>query len=130
SIGFLPLATAMTLNYMSSVWVAAFLVGGALFAWNPRTGAPLPPRQGLLALTVLAGFVGVILMLRPTIEHNQMFAGTVGLLSGMMAAFAYLQVMALGKLGEPDGRTVFYFAVGSAVAGGVGMVFTGLSPWD
>lgn len=130
SIGFLPLATAMTLNYMSSVWVAAFLVGGALFAWNPRTGAPLPPRQGLLALTVLAGFVGVILMLRPTIEQKQMFAGTVGLLSGMMAAFAYLQVMALGKLGEPEGRTVFYFAAGSAVAGGTGMVFTGLSPWD
>ena len=31
----LPLATAMTLNYMSSVWVAAFLVGGALLAWRP-----------------------------------------------------------------------------------------------
>jgi drug/metabolite transporter (DMT)-like permease len=130
SIGFLPLATAMTLNYMSSVWVAAFLVGGALVAWNPRTGAPLPPRQGPLAVTVLAGFVGVILMLRPTIEQNQMFAGTVGLLSGLMAAFAYLQVMALGKLGEPEARTVFYFAVASAVAGGAGMVFTGTSPWD
>ena len=37
----LPLATAMTLNYMSSVWVAAFLVGGAMLAWNPRTGAPM-----------------------------------------------------------------------------------------
>ena len=29
AIAWLPLATAMTLNYMSSVWVAAFLVGGA-----------------------------------------------------------------------------------------------------
>src|SRR3569832_2473070 len=28
AIGGLPLATAMTLGYMSSVWVAAFLVGG------------------------------------------------------------------------------------------------------
>src|SRR6476620_7304056 len=33
AIGQLPLATAMTLNYMSSVWVAAFLVGGAMVAW-------------------------------------------------------------------------------------------------
>jgi S-adenosylmethionine uptake transporter len=130
SIAFLPLATAMTLNYMSSVWVAAFLVGGALVAWNPRTGAPLPQRQGPLAFTVLAGFVGVVLMLRPTIENDQMFAGTVGLLSGLMAAFAYLQVMALGKLGEPESRTVFYFAVGSAVAGAAGTAWTGLSPWD
>jgi S-adenosylmethionine uptake transporter len=30
AIAHLPLATAMTLNYMSGVWVAAFLVGGAL----------------------------------------------------------------------------------------------------
>ena len=37
AIAGLPLATAMTLNYMSSVWIAAFLVGGALLAWNPRT---------------------------------------------------------------------------------------------
>ena len=40
AIARLPLATAMTLNYMSSVWIAAFLVGGALLAWLPaRPGA-------------------------------------------------------------------------------------------
>ena len=42
SIGLLPLATAMTLNYMSSVWVAAFIVGGALMAWNPQRGDKPP----------------------------------------------------------------------------------------
>lgn len=127
AIAGLPLATAMTLNYLSSVWIAAFLVGGALLAWNPRAGAP---RQGPLALAVLAGFVGVVLMLRPTIDQHQVFAGLVGLLSGLTAAFAYLQVMALGRLGEPEARTVFYFAVGSAVAGGAGMAVTGMSPWN
>lgn len=130
AIAGLPLATAMTLNYMSSVWIAAFLVGGSLIAWSPRSGAPLPRGQGPLALTVLAGFVGVIMMLRPSIEQNQVFAGMVGLLSGIMAAFAYMQVMALGKLGEPESRTVFYFALGSAVAGGLGMLLFGVSPWD
>ena len=117
AIGELPLATAMTLNYMSSVWIAAFLVGGALLMWNPRRGGATP-RQGPLVLSVLAGFAGVVLMLRPTIEQNQIFAGLVGLMSGLTAAFAYMQVMALGKLGEPDARTVFYFAAGSTVAGG------------
>jgi len=119
----LPLATAMTLNYMSSVWVAAFLVGGALIAWNPRNGEPWPARQGVLALAVIAGFVGVVLMLRPSVEQNQVFGAIVGLLSGITAAFAYMQVMALGKIGEPDTRTVFYFAVGSAIAGALGMMF-------
>jgi S-adenosylmethionine uptake transporter len=130
AIANLPLATAMTLNYMSSVWIAAFLAGGALLAWNPRKGASAPLRQGALVLTVLAGFAGVILMLRPTIEQNQVFAGLVGLMSGLTAAFAYMQVMALGKIGEPEARTVFYFAVGSAVAGGAGMLAGGVSPWD
>jgi S-adenosylmethionine uptake transporter len=130
AIAWLPLATAMTLNYMSSVWVAAFLIGGALIAWKPRDGTASALRQGPLVLTVLAGFAGVVLMLRPTIEQNQIFAGLIGLMSGFMAAFAYMQVMALGKLGEPESRTVFYFALGSAVAGGAAMLVTGVSPWD
>ncbi|MBX3656559.1 MAG: DMT family transporter [Ramlibacter sp.] len=129
AIAGLPLATAMTLNYMSSVWVAAFLVGGALINWNPRSGAATPLRQGPLVLTVLAGFAGVVMLLRPTIGQHQVFAGLVGLLSGFAAAFAYMQVMALGKLGEPETRTVFYFAVGSAVAGGLGMAVGGVSAW-
>ncbi|MDP3619935.1 MAG: DMT family transporter [Ramlibacter sp.] len=129
SIGVLPLATAMTLNYMSSVWVAAFLVGGALLAWNPREGAA-PLSQGPLLITVLAGFAGVVLMLRPSIDQDQLFAGLIGLLSGLTAAFAYMQVMALGKLGEPETRTVFYFAVGSALGGLLGMMVEGVSAWD
>jgi S-adenosylmethionine uptake transporter len=123
AIAHLPLATAMTLNYMSGVWVAAFVVGGALLYGQTQ-------RQGPLMLTVLASFCGVVMMLRPTLDKNQLFAGLIGLLSGMGAALAYMQVTALGKVGEPEGRTVFYFSVGSVVAGLSGIVFTGLTPWS
>lgn len=129
AIAGLPLATAMTLNYMSSVWVAAFLVGGSILVWRPRSGGAQPRGQGPLVLTVVAGFAGVVLMLRPTIAQHQAFAGLIGLLSGLLSAFAYLQVMALGKIGEPETRTVFYFACGSALAGALGMAFTGVSAW-
>ncbi|TFY96852.1 DMT family transporter [Ramlibacter rhizophilus] len=130
AIAYLPLATALTLNYMSSVWVAAFIVGGALFAWNPRAGVGAALRQGPLALSVLAGFAGVLMMLRPTVEPHTFFAALVGLLSGLTAAFAYLQVMALGRLGEPETRTVFYFAAGSALGGALGMAVAGVSAWQ
>jgi len=129
AIAHLPLATAMTLNYMSSVWVAAFLVGGTLIHWQPQEGKS-PWSQGPLALTVIAGFAGVVMLLRPTMEQNQIFAGLIGLLSGFAAAFAYMQVMALGRIGEPETRTVFYFAIGTLVAGAIGMGFAGVSPWD
>ncbi|HJV63351.1 MAG TPA: DMT family transporter, partial [Albitalea sp.] len=70
-----------------------------------------------LIVTVLLGFAGVALILRPTIEQNQLWHGLIGMLSGMVSATAYLQVAALGRVGEPDSRTVFYFSVGGIVAG-------------
>ncbi len=130
AIAGLPVATAITLNYMSSVWVAAFVVGGSLVAWDPRHGAGPLLRQGPLTLTVLAGFAGVVLVLRPSMAQDQVLAGVVGLMSGIVAAFAYLQVMALAKLGEPDTRTVFYFSVSTAGAGALGMAIVGVSEWN
>ena len=35
---------------------------------------------------------------------------------------------ALGRVGEPDSRTVFYFSVGATLAGGVGMQFFDIHP--
>jgi S-adenosylmethionine uptake transporter len=123
AIAHLPLATAMTLNYMSGVWVAAFILGGALL-YGQGQG------QGPLMGTVLLGFAGVVMTLRPTIDHDQLFAGVVGLLSGIGAALAYMQVTALGKVGEPEERTVFYFAVGTMLLGGAGLVFAPVTPWE
>jgi S-adenosylmethionine uptake transporter len=127
AIAHLPLATAMTLNYMSSVWIAAFLVGGALML--SKSGQK-GPSQGPLVLAILASFIGVVMLLRPAIDQNQTFAGLVGLMSGLGAAFAYMQVMAIARMGEPETRTVFYFAVGTAVAGSLGMLVMGITPWN
>ncbi|WP_342616936.1 DMT family transporter [Rhodoferax sp. GW822-FHT02A01] len=122
-IAHLPLATAMTLNYMSGVWIAAFIVGGSLLYGKAE-------KQGPLLVTVLAGFGGVVLTLRPTIDHDQLFAGVVGLLSGIGSALAYMQVTALGKAGETEERTVFYFSVGTTLVGAVGMLLTPTTPWS
>ena len=127
AITHLPLATAMTLNYMSSVWIAAFLVGGTLMMSKPGKKGP---SQGPLVLAILASFAGVVMLLRPAMDPNQSFAGLIGLLSGLGAAFAYMQVMAISRMGEPEIRTVFYFAVGTMIAGALGMSVTGLSSWN
>lgn len=110
AIGKLPLATAMTLNYMSSVWMALFMLGGAVLMGAKRL-------DGRLLAAVLLGFVGVALILRPTLDQQQLWSGLAGLLSGMLAAMAYLQVTALGRAGEPELRVVFYFSLGGACAG-------------
>lgn len=112
AIGKLPLATAITLNYMSSVWMALFLIGGAVMLG----AAKVDPR---LVATVLTGFIGVALVLQPTIDRDQWQGAMAGLLSGLGAAMAYLQVTALGRVGEPEYRVVFYFSIGGIVAGGL-----------
>lgn len=110
SFGGLPLATATTLNYMSSVWMALFLIGGAVILGGARV-------DGRLVATVLIGFLGVGLVLRPTIGQDQAWYAICGLLSGMLSAIAYLQVAALGRTGEPSYRIVFYFSIGNMVVG-------------
>jgi drug/metabolite transporter (DMT)-like permease len=121
----LPLATATTLNYMSSVWVGAIVVGGTMLL-RPSTAWQ---KQVPLLLAVLAGFTGALMVLRPTIEANQAFAGLIGLLSGFVAAFAYLQVKSLAEVGEPEERTVFWFSVGTVVGGLLAVSVSGLSAW-
>lgn len=113
SLGALPLGTAMTLNYMSSVWIACFLMGASLLA-GPGSPARI---DGRLFAAVLTGFAGVALVLRPTIEQDQLWHGLCGLLGGMLAAMAYLQVTALGRAGEPEERVVFYFSLSGVVSG-------------
>lgn len=120
AIAHLPLATAMTLNYLSGVWIAVFLIGGTLLMGRLDDIR----RQGPLVLAVLASFAGVLMMLRPTLGQNQLFAGLIGLLGSVGSALAYVQVAALGRVGEPEARTVFYFSVGTTLLGGIGMLFT------
>ena len=119
AIAHLPLATAITLNYTSALFLAIFMP----FFLHEK---PKPILYG----TVLLGFIGVILLLKPILNQRDMLAGILGLLSGMGAALAYIHVKQLGKLNEPDWRTVFYFTFVSTIASGLWMlmqIFTSLA---
>ena len=118
SIEGLPLGTAMALNYMSSVWMALFLLGGAVWLGASRV-------DSRLIAAVLVGFAGVALVLRPTMQTDQALYGLSGLSSGLLAAMAYLQITALGRAGEPDVRVVFYFSLGGALLGALLASVTG-----
>lgn len=126
AVTFLPLATANALISTSSLWIAVFIIAARLF--SPRAGQH---ELGLFnvwhGLTIVTGFVGVLLLLRPDLPEGQLFAGALGLLSGLLGAAAYKQIIALGKLGEPTTRTVFYFSTTNALGGAVWMSFTGMS---
>lgn len=126
AIAGLPLATAMTLNSMSSVWVAVFVVAGLLLHRRRGTQAT---DHGVVDIRVgvalLAGFAGVVLVLQPTFAQDQWLHGLIGLASGVLAGVAYLQVSALGRAGEPGERVVFYFSLTGVLFGAVYALFDG-----
>ncbi|MBX9870246.1 MAG: DMT family transporter [Burkholderiaceae bacterium] len=123
AIARLPLAMAVTLNYMSPIWLATFLLFGA---WLRKTGKTRKIQPGLL-FTILGGFIGVVLLLRPSLRQDQLPDGLIALGSGMLAALAYMQVRQMGLAGEPENRVVFYFSISCALAGVVGSTVSGLA---
>ncbi len=120
AITLLPLATAVTLNYTSAIFLALYL---ALAGWQMRKGM-----LGALAI----GLLGVVLLLRPTFHADQLVGGLIGLGSGVLAGMAYFSVRELGARGEPETRTVFYFSLVSSVGAALWLAFSEIHPvdWD
>jgi len=118
AITLLPLATAVTLNYTSAIFLAIYLGIAGM-----RIGAGI---VGALAV----GLVGVVLLLKPTLHADQLVGGLIGLASGVMAGMAYFSVRELGARGEPEMRTVFYFSLVSSVCAGVWLLFSELHAVD
>jgi drug/metabolite transporter (DMT)-like permease len=117
----LPLATAVTLNYMAPIWMALFLFCAGW--WHKKNHFEWP-----LVAAIAFSFVGVTLVLRPAFASAQWLGGVTTLISGMISALAYLQVRKLGELGEPEYRVVFYFSCVNLLTGLLGSAITAGDP--
>lgn len=113
----LPLATAISLNYTWPLFMVLF----STIILKEQLHWPV-----ITALAV--GFVGIIILLRPTVNDGQWMAAMLGLASGFFAAIAYLNVKQLGNLGESEWRVVFYFTVICTVITGTWLLLTAFSP--
>jgi drug/metabolite transporter (DMT)-like permease len=107
----LPLATAVTLNYTSPLFLTLLL----MLVLKERFHAPL-------TFAIALGFVGVVLLLHPTLERDHLIPGLLGLISGFLAGVAMFNVRQLGAMGEPEGRVVFYFSLIATVTSGIAML--------
>lgn len=114
AISSLPLATAVSLNYTSPLFIAGWMLARD---WKQR--------DSVRTLGVVLGFVGVITILRPSVGADQLVGAAFGLCAGATAAVAMMQVRSLGRIGEPEWRTVLIFSCFVCLTGGVGIVVDG-----
>ena len=114
----LPLATAVTLNYTSAIFLAIYLALAGMRMSGGILGA------------LLVGLLGVAMLLKPTLHADQLSTGLIGLGSGVLAGMAYFSVRELGARGEPETRTVFYFSLVSSVCAGLWLLFGELHAVD
>ncbi len=98
AVSHLPLATAVTLNYTSSLFFALVCV----VMLRERLSRPV-------VLALASGFVGIAWLLKPSFAGDAWLPGLIGLMSGALAGFAMFQVRELGQMGEPAERVVIWF---------------------
>ena len=117
AISSLPLATAVSLNYTSPLFIAGWMLARD---WKQR--------DGVRTVAVVLGFIGVVSILRPNISPEQALGALVGLCAGASSAIAMMQVRSLGRIGEPEWRTVLIFSCFVCLTGGVASVIEGWPP--
>lgn len=116
AISNLPLPTAVSLNYTAPLFIAGWMLG-----WGGSQ------RDPVRILAVLSGFIGVLAILRPSIGGDQVLAAVTGLGAGALGAVAMMQVRQLGRVGEPEWRTVFIFSCCVVLASIVFLLIDGWS---
>lgn len=108
-LGKLPLETGMTLNYTSPLFMALFVT---FVSWRRKF-----PIDWALVAAIAVGFLGVLLVLQPSVPAGSRMIAAIGLCCGIISTMAFLQVRKLGDLHEPAWRVVFYLTLFGTVFG-------------
>jgi S-adenosylmethionine uptake transporter len=114
AIAHLPLSTAISLNYTAPLFIAGWMLG-----WGGTQ------RDPLRIIAVMLGFLGVIAILRPSVNESQLVPALLGLGAGGLSAIAMMQIRELGRSGEAEWRTVFIFSCGVVLTSFVGLAVEG-----
>lgn len=114
SMGHLPLGTAVTLSYTGPIFIALTtlvlcLIHGKKFPW-------------LLVAAIFLGFLGICIMMHPTLNPGAFGWTLMALCTGLFAPIIFMTIQRLGQLGEPSSRIVFYFMLVSTIWGAAGML--------
>lgn len=119
AVSHLPLATATTLEYTTPLFMLAYIV-------TVMRGRVTPQ----MAFAMVGGFIGVVVLLRPTVQSGQTLAFAAGLSSGILAGLAYSLLRKLGDAGESTSRIVLWYSISANVVAAALIPFSPPSQYD
>jgi Predicted permease, DMT superfamily len=119
AVSHLPLATATTLEYTTPLFMLAYIVVVMRSRVTPS-----------MAFAMIGGFVGVVVLLRPTVQSGQTLAFAAGLCSGILAGLAYTLLRKLGDAGESTSRIVLWYSISANVVAAALIPFSPPSHYD
>lgn len=106
SLMHLPVAMATTLSYTNP-----FFQGVIMVLTQKVTSS------GRVLVSILMGFIGVVILLHPDFPVSSHFYIMAGVFSGLLTALAYYNIGKLTRCGEPILRVVFWFSLPGAIIG-------------
>lgn len=115
TLGMLPLGTNITLTYSTPLFLALNFI---LLAFIKKEKPQWP-----LIGSILLGFIGIVVIMRPTFLTGEASAAFLCLFVAFIDLFGYWQVRFLGRAKEPSWRVVFYYSLFCAVGSLFGVLF-------
>lgn len=112
----IPLTELTALNFTIPLFVTALSA--------PVLREKVPPH---LWAAVLAGFIGVVVILRPSPEHLIGLGAAFGLFQAFLGAAAHLTIRQLGAT-ETGAAVVFYYTLAATIAGAIALPFVWVTP--
>lgn len=114
TLGMLPLGTNITLTYSTPLFLALNFILIAMI----RRESPQWPLIG----SILLGFIGIIIVMRPSFMSGDALPAFLCLLVAFIDLFGYWQVRFLGRVKEPSWRIVFYYSLFCAFGAFIGVL--------
>ena len=116
ALSYLPLSVEQPIIYLSPLIFCFFFVVSSRYAGKPI--------EWPIIGAVVLGFIGVLLIARPTSASFNAIGIALALTAAFVGACSNWFLRSLGQQGEPGERAVFYFMLTGLVAGIVGMIFS------
>ncbi|AWD32479.1 hypothetical protein CKSOR_00361 [Candidatus Kinetoplastibacterium sorsogonicusi] len=101
AISKLTLSTSTCLNYTGPIFIG---IGNFLYFKHKKL-------DYLIYIPILLGFLGILLILQPSINNNEWLYVLFGIGAGFLSAISMLQIQQLHLINEPEWRIVFIFSI-------------------